>query len=41
VPDGFTGEVLDVPHPRAGRLYMKLRDDPSAVDLVEAHAARQ
>jgi hypothetical protein len=35
VPEGFTGDTLAVPHPRAGRLYVKLRDDPAAVGLVE------
>ncbi len=35
VPEGFTGEALTIPHPRARRLYVKLRDDPSAVDPVE------
>jgi hypothetical protein len=34
VPDGFTGDVLSVPHPVAGRLYMKLRDDPSVADTA-------
>jgi hypothetical protein len=34
VPDGFPGSVLSVPHPVDGRLFVKLRDDPSAVDLV-------
>ncbi|HEX5236054.1 MAG TPA: hypothetical protein VFW25_12065 [Silvibacterium sp.] len=35
VPDGFAGRVLPVPHPDAGgQLYVKLRDDPSVVNLV-------
>jgi hypothetical protein len=34
VPEGFTGSVLPVPHPSSGRLYVKLRDDPSVVDWV-------
>ena len=35
VPDGFPGRVLPVPHPGAdGQLYVKLRDDPSVVNLV-------
>jgi hypothetical protein len=35
VPDGFPGWVLPVPHPGAnGQLYVKLRDDPSVVNLV-------
>jgi hypothetical protein len=31
VPDGFPGSSLPVPHPTAGPLYVKLRDDPSVV----------
>jgi len=35
VPDGFPGWTLPVPHPgQKGQLYMKLRDDPSVVNLV-------
>ncbi len=34
VPDGFPGEALPVPHTRGGSLYVKLRDDPSAVDRL-------
>jgi hypothetical protein len=35
VPDGFPGRVLPVPHPGVdGQLYVKLRDDPSVVNLV-------
>ncbi|MGC2163766.1 MAG: hypothetical protein WA634_17810, partial [Silvibacterium sp.] len=35
VPDGFPGRVLPVPHPGPdGQLYVKLRDDPSVVNLV-------
>jgi hypothetical protein len=35
VPDGFPGRVLPVPHPdEGGQLYVKLRDDPSVVNLV-------
>lgn len=30
VPDGFPGSVLLLPRPSDGRLYLKLRDDPSA-----------
>ncbi|HYL69943.1 MAG TPA: hypothetical protein VEY89_01415, partial [Candidatus Dormibacteraeota bacterium] len=29
IPDGFTGQALPVPRPTEGRLYVKLRDDPS------------
>jgi hypothetical protein len=32
VPDGFPGYSLPVPHPSAGVLYVKLRDDPSVVN---------
>ena len=34
VPDGFTGASLPVPHPAGstGTLFLKLRDDPSAID---------
>jgi hypothetical protein len=38
VPDGFAGDALIVPHPRAGRLYLKLRDDPAAVDTLATSA---
>lgn len=31
VPDGFPGFSLPVPHPNNGLLYVKLRDDPTAV----------
>lgn len=35
VPDGFPGRVLPVPHPLdGGELYVKLRDDPSVVNVV-------
>lgn len=35
VPDGFAGQVLPVPHPGdGGSLYVKLRDDPSVVNVV-------
>ena len=34
VPEGFTGDRLEVPHPSARRLYVKLHDDPSAVDVI-------
>jgi hypothetical protein len=32
VPDGFLGSALPVPHPAAGPLYVKLRDDPSIIN---------
>ena len=31
VPAGFTGDTLRVPHTASGRLYIKLRDDPSSI----------
>jgi hypothetical protein len=34
VPDGFLGSALPVPHPTAGTLYVKLRDDPSIINLT-------
>jgi len=34
VPDGFPGTALPVPHPAAGPLYVKLRDDPSAINTA-------
>jgi hypothetical protein len=32
VPDGFLGSALPVPHPAAGPLYLKLRDDPAVIN---------
>lgn len=34
IPDGFTGQSLSVPRPANGRLYVKLRDDPSVVSVA-------
>jgi hypothetical protein len=34
VPDGFPGDALPVPHPNGGRLYVKLRDDPTVVSAA-------
>jgi hypothetical protein len=34
VPDGFPGTTLPVPHPQAGELYVRLRDDPAIVDAA-------
>jgi hypothetical protein len=34
VPDGFPGSALPVPHPVAGQLYVRLRDDPSVVSTA-------
>jgi hypothetical protein len=46
VPDGFLGAALPVPHPAAGTLYLKLRDNPEivnptlvAVQVLQAQAA--
>ncbi len=32
VPDGFLGDALPVPHPTAGPLYIKLRDNPQIIN---------
>jgi hypothetical protein len=32
VPDGFTGSTLSVPHPSAGTIFFKLRDDPTSIN---------
>jgi hypothetical protein len=32
VPDGFTGSTLSIPHPSAGTIFFKLRDDPTSVN---------
>jgi hypothetical protein len=32
VPDGFASSTLPVPHPNGEELYLKLRDDPTAVN---------
>jgi hypothetical protein len=34
VPDGFLGSALPVPHPVSGALYVKLRDDPAAINTT-------
>jgi hypothetical protein len=34
VPEGFLGSAMPVPHPTGGSLYLKLRDDPAAVDVA-------
>jgi hypothetical protein len=34
VPDGFPGYALPVPHPKDGRLFVKLRDDPAIVNVA-------
>ncbi|HVH89430.1 MAG TPA: hypothetical protein VM912_22125 [Terriglobales bacterium] len=44
VPDGFTGRTLEVPRPNAASntsaLYLKLRDDPGAVQSVSLPIVR-
>jgi len=35
VPEGFAGYTLAVPHPSAGRLYVKLHDDPAVINVME------
>jgi len=40
VPDGFTATTLTVPHPAAaGTLFLRLRDDPTAVDSAVLQVA--
>jgi hypothetical protein len=34
VPEGFIDTALPVPHPKDGKLYLKLRDDPQAVNTI-------
>jgi len=34
VPEGFTSFILTVPHPHGGELFLKLHDDPMAVDRL-------
>ena len=41
VPDGFAGSELNVPHPNGQDLYVKLRDDPSAVNRLELPVSPQ
>jgi len=35
VPDGFAGSALNVPHPSGQELYVRLRDDRSAVNTLD------
>ncbi len=35
VPAGFPGNTLQVPHPKAGQLYVRLNDDPTAINVVK------
>ncbi len=34
VPDGYTGSTLNVPHVTASTIFLRLRDDPSAVNVA-------
>ena len=34
VPDGFPGYSMPVPHPTDGNLYVRLRDDPTVINLT-------
>jgi hypothetical protein len=34
VPDGFPGRALPVPRPGKSGLYVKLRDDPTVVNIA-------
>jgi hypothetical protein len=34
VPEGFLGQALPVPHPSAGALYIKLRDNPQIINPI-------
>jgi hypothetical protein len=34
VPDGFMDSSLPIPAPKGKALYVRLRDDPSMVDMV-------
>ena len=38
VPDGFLGAALPVPHPAAGTLFVKLRDNPSVINATTVTA---
>jgi hypothetical protein len=38
VPDGYTGSTLTVPHPTAGTLFLRLRDDPTPIDAANIPA---
>jgi hypothetical protein len=38
VPDGFPGRALPVPRPGKGGLYIKLRDDPTVVNVAALNA---
>jgi hypothetical protein len=39
IPEGFTDRILAIPHPQEGKLYVKLRDDPSVVSVAVLNTA--
>jgi hypothetical protein len=41
VPDGFAGQEIAVPRPSGPQLYVKLRDDPSAINIAHLDVQRQ
>jgi hypothetical protein len=41
VPEGFTARRLSVPHPKDGKLYLRLRDNPSVTATLEGAITRQ
>ena len=40
VPEGFLGSALPVPHPDGGPLYVKLRDDSTAINPISLEMQR-
>lgn len=34
VPEGYVGATIDIPPPTGGTYYLRLRDDPAAIDTV-------
>lgn len=41
VPDGFPGQEIAVPRPSGAQLYVKLRDDPSAINIAHLEVQTQ
>jgi hypothetical protein len=41
VPDGFAGQQIAVPRPNGPQLYVKLRDDPSAINIAHLDVQTQ
>jgi hypothetical protein len=39
-PEGFAGQVLPVPRPHGGKLYLKLRDNPAVIDVASVSPGR-